>query len=544
LRLQNTVHTGSAFMPASLNGISPVAVSRIKTRLQSSPRFLLVFLAMLLIAVALQWASGAYQSEFWGFDEAAHFVTGVMVHDYIASGARVSPMNFAKDFYAHYPKVALGHWPPVFYIVQALWTLLFSVSRTSVLLLQAVTGSSIALLLWSIWRRHWGELMAFLAGASFLLLPAVQDQTNTVMAEMLLTLWMLVAVLNYESYLKRVDWRSAILFSCFSMAAVLTKANGWCLIFVPPIAVVLTRRFELLRRATFWLPAAAIAVVCVPWYVLTFKMASNGWRATKQTQFFETVLSFNAAAQVAILGWLLLALALAGVVLYVLRPASRGAVDPRWAVFGAWWAAVFLFHTFVAPVRELRHQTLAAPAALSFAWGTVAWAGTRFRAHVWFQRVVLASLTAAFFLTTFHVAYKPIYGAKYVVEMLAPQLRSGETVLVSSNWAGEGAIIAETVLQERHSAPIVLRASKLFAQSDWGGWNRKLTITTPEEALNVLRRNRVSVVIVDLHSGEQAGEAPQQHLLLRTIQIYSSCFRALDSGEAVNKRFMVYSFLT
>ncbi|HZQ53355.1 MAG TPA: glycosyltransferase family 39 protein [Bryobacteraceae bacterium] len=531
-------------MPAILNGISPAVSSRLKKRLQSAQPFWLVFMAMLSIAVALQWVAGAFRSEFWGFDEAAHFVTGVMVHDYIASIARVAPMKFAQDFYAHYPKVALGHWPPVFYIVQALWTLLFSVSRASLLLLQAVIAALIAVTLWSIWRRHWGELTAFVAGASFLLLPAVQDQTNTVMAEALLTLWMLLAVVNYESYLKRGDWRSAILFSCFTIAAVLTKANGWCLMLVPAVAMVLARRFDLLRRGSFWFPAAAVAFVCLPWYLLTFKMASNGWRAAKQSRFFESVIAFNARAQVAVLGWVLLGLALAGILLYVLRPARQKAVTPRWAAFAAWWAAVFLFHTFLAPVREIRHQTLAAPAALSFAWAAVAWARTRFRAHAWFQPVILASAVALFFLTTFHVAYKPVYGAKYVVAMLTPQLRSNQTVLVSSSWAGEGAIVAETVLQERHSAPVILRASKLFTESDWGGWNRKLTVTTPEEALAVLRRNRVSVVIVDLHSGEQAGEAPQQRLLLRTIQTYPNCFQALGLTDAAEKFFRAYSFRT
>ena len=90
-------------------------------------------------AVTLQALSGAYAVDFAGNpDEPAHYVTGVMVRDYLAAFPWQPPMTFARNFYSHYPIVAIGHWPPMFYVVQAAWTLPFGVSRLSVLLLMAM----------------------------------------------------------------------------------------------------------------------------------------------------------------------------------------------------------------------------------------------------------------------------------------------------------------------------------------------------------------------------------------------------------------------
>src|SRR5689334_8946402 len=84
----------------------------------------------------LHWYAGTFHSEFGRYqDEGMHYVTGLLIHDFIASGHWSHPMAFAKDYYAHFPKVGLGNWPPGFPLIQSPWTFLFGVSRNSVLLL-------------------------------------------------------------------------------------------------------------------------------------------------------------------------------------------------------------------------------------------------------------------------------------------------------------------------------------------------------------------------------------------------------------------------
>src|SRR5487761_2640999 len=78
-------------------------------------RGLIVFAFFCSITVAFQIASGCYRSEFDGYpDEPAHYITGLMVHDYIASGSpfhrssQENPLHYAENYYLHYPKVSFG----------------------------------------------------------------------------------------------------------------------------------------------------------------------------------------------------------------------------------------------------------------------------------------------------------------------------------------------------------------------------------------------------------------------------------------------------
>jgi hypothetical protein len=52
-----------------------------------------------------------------------------MIRDHLAQDFLGSPLPFAKEYYLHYPKVALGAWPPGFHFTEAIWMLLFSPSR-------------------------------------------------------------------------------------------------------------------------------------------------------------------------------------------------------------------------------------------------------------------------------------------------------------------------------------------------------------------------------------------------------------------------------
>src|SRR4051794_5926406 len=124
--------------------MSPQRLSDARKR-PSFWRDILVWFLLLAAVVSLQLASGAYQGEFGGYpDEPAHYVTALMLRDYVVHFHLESPLRFAENYYHHYPKVAFGHWPPFFYIVQATWMALFSAARSSVRLEMACTTALLA----------------------------------------------------------------------------------------------------------------------------------------------------------------------------------------------------------------------------------------------------------------------------------------------------------------------------------------------------------------------------------------------------------------
>src|SRR5947199_3127872 len=62
------------------------------------------FVVLLGWTVVLQCLGGAYSAEFSGYpDEPSHYLSGLMIRDYLASGFPASPLAYAENYYLHYP---------------------------------------------------------------------------------------------------------------------------------------------------------------------------------------------------------------------------------------------------------------------------------------------------------------------------------------------------------------------------------------------------------------------------------------------------------
>jgi hypothetical protein len=48
-----------------------------------------------------------------------------MVYDYLAGVPKENPLAWAENYYLHYPKVAIGQWPPGYHVMEALWSLVW-----------------------------------------------------------------------------------------------------------------------------------------------------------------------------------------------------------------------------------------------------------------------------------------------------------------------------------------------------------------------------------------------------------------------------------
>ncbi|MDQ6678894.1 MAG: glycosyltransferase family 39 protein, partial [Acidobacteriota bacterium] len=257
-----------------------------------------VFAGLFALVILLQYLSGAYRSEFADYpDEPAHYVTARMVHDFLLSGNYEHPIKFAQDYYSRYPKVAFGHWPPLLYVIQALWMLIFSSSRASILMELALTTTFAAFATYSLAAKRFGIFGGVLAAAALVCLPVIQMYADQEMAESLLLLTSLWAAVYFTRFLDSGRWQDSLWFALLASCAILTKGNGWALAMVPPFAILLTRNFSILKKPAFWLPVPVIAVLCIPWQLLTFDMVHRGWMGGD-----EPGIHYTAAALVQFIG--------------------------------------------------------------------------------------------------------------------------------------------------------------------------------------------------------------------------------------------------
>jgi len=249
------------------------------------------------LALALQWQGGVYQTGFGTFpDEPSHYVTGLMVYKYLTSALGMNPMAFAERFYAHYPAVGFGHWPPLFYALQAAWGVAFGLSRSSVLVLMAAIASVCSVLIsQALWKRV-GRVYAAAFGVLFLVLPMVRSHTGAIMAELPLTLFTFGAVLAFGKLLESPSqiWAWACGFSL--SAAILVKGDGWALLALPVCAPFLAERPAEFARKWIWITLVPVAVLCVPYMLLTIDLATDGFEQNAPSWAFAQKALYQYAA--------------------------------------------------------------------------------------------------------------------------------------------------------------------------------------------------------------------------------------------------------
>jgi hypothetical protein len=444
-------------------------------------------------ALAGQWLAGAFQADLGETpDETAHFVTGLMIGDYARSGARLSPLQFAEKFYLHYPRVSFGIWPPMYHLTLGAWIAGFGGSRGSALGMQALIAGLFAFLLFIEVRRRWGSVAGFVVGLLLLSLTAVRVSTASIMPDLEVSLFAFAATLLFARYLETERPREAILFGIAASASILTKYNALALAGLPLIAVALSGRWRLLKTKVFWIPAAVVLMLCGPWYATHLGLIRYAAEPVPPFTINLKAVVGNAQSIGASAGWLAALLALAWVVLRLLRRGRLEAIDASLvALVGSLWA----FHSFAYPSVETRYLIAALPAVLLLGMRALSWAAARSGVrHPAVPAACACGLVLACAAGGFQPYTKRVHGFGTVVD----QVRLPEpspVYLVAADATGEGALVAEVAMREARPRSIVLRSSKVLASCDEMGERYRTLYRTPEEILGFLEGAGVAALI-------------------------------------------------
>jgi hypothetical protein len=483
-------------------------------------RWCAVFAALLLVASLVQWLGRAYSSEFSGADESAHFVTGLMIRDYIAAGFPTTPMKFAEEYYLHYPKVAFGMWGPLLHVTEAAWTLVFPATRVSLLLLMAIISALTAFLLCRALVDEFGIALAGSAALLFLIGSTVQRYTGMIMADGLVALMDFSAALAFGRYLNTRRWKYSVCFGVFASLSVLTKGNGVALVLLPGFAILFGRRWDILKEKSFWAGAVLIGCIAGPWQYYSAKALNGIAHRNPAGTFF----SGYTLAVLTLFGVALLPVVAAGAYDRVIVPARKRSLDGLWASAAALICAVWVFHSLVPLTGVDRRYLIAVmPPLLMFAI-----AGIRAIAR-WIEFLPVApqlrlwgtviAVVTIFLAGNFSIPRKRYFGFDEVAERLESAEFKNSVFLISSQALdGEGMLISEIAMREPRPSHIVLRATKVLSQSDWMGDRYSLLYRTPEEVMGFLKATPVGVVVIQ--DGDGPAESPDHKLLHRTIDQY------------------------
>lgn len=458
-----------------------------------------------LIALGLNWRNGAYRSGFGSYpDESGHYVTGLMVYKYLTTATLTNPMTFAEHFYSHYPAVAFGHWPPLFYITQALWGVLFGLSRTSVLVLMAVITAVCGAMVYLAVQTWCGSLYGAVFGFLFVTMPIVQLHTGTVMAETPLAVFTFGTVWLFADLSETPTRAKAVWCGLVLSAAILVKGDAWALVaLVFCIPFLHSSPWRFVTRYG-WIPLLFVAVLCAPFTLLTMKMTKDGWdQPWPGWAFFQHALPFFLYAHVKVVGVLLAVLAVLGAYRAVFRPLrTQGRAEPFWTCSLLSVAAVVLFHAIVPTSLETRKIFMSIPMVLGFA-------------SVGLKLIVDAAPKSMIPRAVYVLAITGFIGVPWIArpnsaghrnmgaaaqEIIEHPALDRCAVLVASTTFDEReelSLVAEVAARERANfRHAVIRGGKLLADSSWTGADYKLLYTEPHAMRASLDAIPISAIIV------------------------------------------------
>ena len=463
------------------------------------PTFLFSTLLAVLLALLL-WQSGAPGSDLGADpDEPAHAVTALMLRDYLAEGLGGNPLAFAKAYYETFPKVALGHYPPGYYLVAGL--ALLPAADLSVLLGLQVVFLVLLVAATVRFAAPWlGAGPAWAAALLAITLPPLLKLSVLVMADIQLAWLCLLAAMAWARFLATGWTRYSLAFGVLAAAAILTKGSGLMLAALPPLTVGFTGRWAWLKRPSWWLAALPVALLAAPWMVYSAGITGEGMVAMSVLAFFQQALVEYTRLLPYSLGWPLLAVAVVALLVLCRGWRRDGRLGDMESVLLAWLVGgVALMLLVPAGVSSRYLIPLLVPLALLI----VSSLGRLPVPAVWRSWLPWLLLVA----TVGSVGVLPKknvsgYGAAVARVLAEPVQSRPERWLVASDARGEGAVIAAAAYALNELARVdgrvqVLRASKELGASDWLGRGYRAAFTEAAALRDHLDQRGIRWIFLD-----------------------------------------------
>ncbi|SEK27838.1 Dolichyl-phosphate-mannose-protein mannosyltransferase [Nitrosovibrio tenuis] len=204
--------------------------------------------------VCLLFWNTLHAGEFWWTDESRHAMNGVFFFDLWRDMPWRTPYEYALQYFAQYPALALNWYPPFFPVVESLFFAVFGITefgaRLTVLVFILVGVTA-----WYAWAQPiWGRNAAILSCLLYLSAPGIVDWTRSVMLEAPAIAMIIVSVMAFDRYLTRPSLTQAGLAGLFLGCMLLLKQTT---VFILP--ALLAYAWFTGRKSLLWRGQAAFA---------------------------------------------------------------------------------------------------------------------------------------------------------------------------------------------------------------------------------------------------------------------------------------------
>jgi Dolichyl-phosphate-mannose-protein mannosyltransferase len=463
---------------------------------------------VLAMAIYLQAHVGRIflHSDLIGADPPGHFTTGVMLYDFLRHGWPMKPMHFAESFYAQYPKVGLGHWPPMFYVLQAIWYMVFGAKIAVARWLCATIAGCSAWMLYRCCRMHLGAWHGIAAAGLFLAMPVVRVQAWDVMSDVLLAGLAFCAICSLSGYLESKTTKDALLLSLWTSLAILTKGTGWLLLAVIVAAPLVSRQRVVYAKWRYWLSLSLTVLLSAPFYVVVNGLGIGYPLHRKWYVHLLLVMLRGASAW----QWIVGSFALASFVLGLRWWLKKGPIQPaeRTAVLMATWCFTLAAFIVLVPLTgELNRYFISAIAPGIFLAVSLLFALEQRIDTTGFLYIELAAvLGCAVIFAAIPVKLATTTAYSQALKAI-PISNERQAILLEGDSYVEGTIIATRLSEDVDHSTQFVRGSKFIASSDWDGENYQLRYSSPEALRLAMDNLGIEYIVLDASAPIRPGLA-------------------------------------
>lgn len=515
-------------------------------------KFVCFFLCFFLAALGIQKLTGGFLADRGNHsDEAAHFVSSLVIADYIIDGAPGKPLEYAKDYYSHFPKVAIGHWPPFFEILQAFIFLIFGRTATVALFFQAIIAGLCGALPAFLLSKGDRFAEGLIAGGIVIFSPIFLPMIDAVMADNLLAVMITMTAVCWNKFYTQRNWRWSFLFALTSALAILTKGTALGLALLPLIYLGIKRDWKFLFNPKTILSAVIVGAVTLPWYAVTYQMAADGWVFTWGWRYSSLAVPFFIEGLGDAVGIPCVFAYLAGIVFCLIyqKPSELRPLPIDVTAFVAASLAMIIF-SMVAPADLDRRYLIPVLPSMAIVAVYGLWnlaslivkaqgsnlMGTR---SFKLARIIATVVPILSILLVFKLPYAHSLGTVKIVQDILAADHVNPLVLVSGNVPAEGAFISSFAEADRSRKYYVIRAQKVLADTNWMDTIYNLKFNTALEIAEWIKNSKIGWVAIDFNTSQN--NFPHTILLKSAIDSGLLGATLVATQGHHDGRFMLYS---
>jgi hypothetical protein len=468
----------------------------------SLPLFFSFFACFTLLCVAAQVFEGGYLADRGNHaDEAAHFVSSLAISKYLASGASTNPFDFIKSFYNHFPKVAIGHWPPVFEVVQAFVFLVVGKPAISAIALQAVIAGACLAIPATIVSGMVGIFGGTSSGLVLFFSPVFFPMLDMVMADIFVALNVTLTALAWSRFYYTKTWKSAALFGFAAAISILTKGSAFGLALLPILYLSINRdlRFLVDKRTLF--AGTVTGLLTLPWYFLTYKMAADGFVYQWGWSYVSVALPFFLKHLNYALGPIVCISYVLGSIAVILKPSFPSTRNIK---VDATSLAMLLFSLVVPADLDARYLIPIFPSVVIVATVAISEVSSYARVH-WGKRASRLIIALIFMSCTpllFSQAHIKSFGSEKLVNFILSSEKVDNFVLVSGSVKAEGAFISSFATSPDGGAFYIVRAQKALATTNWMATSYELKYPTVEKLAEWIKSSQIGWLAIDYDNSQ------------------------------------------